>query len=255
MTTKRAAIYVRVSTQAQVERGNGLAAQLTQCKAMLVVKGWQDAGTWSDNGVSGTTDASKRPGLSGLMVACRAHEVDVIVVAALDRLGRSTQKVLALGEELGRLGIDLVSCSESIDTTSPSGRFVFTVFAALAQLDNDTRNKRIREGLAERAKVDGYKGGTIPYGYRRLTRTKPVVVTVDPTEAKVVRRIFALRAEPLTLQAVADALNDDHVPAARGGAWYPMNVLHVLRNRDKYEGGKRGASDVRWPVILKKGGK
>ncbi len=251
----RAAIYTRVSTDEQVN-GYGLEVQLTRCEAMATVKGWTVDRVYSDDGLSGTLDAARRPGLQALLQAACNGEIDAVIVLALDRLARKTTLVLDLVERLDGCGVQLVSVKEQLDTSTPSGRFVLTMFAALAQLERDTIVARTTDGRNQRGKVDGEKGGAVPFGYLRTrdTNGKATGVVVVDSEATIVRRIFALRQGGLALRKIADELNYNVGPellAPRGGkAWYASTVKIILDNQPAYMGGLRGESAEQWPVIL-----
>jgi len=155
--------------------------------------------------------------------------------------------VLDLVEEMTRYGVSLVSCKESLDTTTPQGQFVLTMFAALAQLERDLIAERTRAALAEHSRRDGEAGGRMPYGYLRDT----LGVRVDRNAAHIVRRIYELRGQGLTLRAIATQLNKRASASPRGGRWHHSSVAVVLANEDAYRGGERGASVIKWPVILK----
>jgi site-specific DNA recombinase len=242
----RAAIYLRVSTEDQAIEGYGLEVQRERCPAQAIAKGWTIAGEYSDEGLSGTKDISGRPALAALMTQAEAGHIDAIIVLALDRLGRKTKIVLDIAERYREMGIALVSCKESLDTSTPQGQFVLTMFAALAQLERDTIVERTTAGRNQRGKRDGEKGGRVPLGY---IRTAEGAIFVDEHSAAIVRRIFALRDTGPTMLAIAEALSG--VTTSRGGKrWYASSVREVLLNEDNYRGGKRGDSDLRWPAIL-----
>lgn len=244
-TIVRAAIYTRVSTEDQVS-GYGLEVQRERCKAQIVAKGWLFTGEFTDEGISGTKDASGRSGLAALLSAIDNDELDTVVILALDRLGRQTKIVLELVDRFVARGVDLVSCKESLDTSTPQGKFVLTMFAALAQLERDTIVERTTAGRNARGKTDGEKGGRIPLGYIRTTET---VVSVDYEWSGVVRLIFELHAAKWPLRSIAGRLNNIRPP--RGGKeWYASTIKSILSNEDVYRGGCRGDSEVRWPPIL-----
>ncbi len=144
-------------------------------------------------------------------------------------------------------GVEIVSCKESLDTSTPTGKFVLTMFAALAQLDRDTIVKRTTDGRDARGKSDGEKGGNVPLGY---TRDEQGII-VDLASAALVRRVFLMRGQPSSLGDNAATLNTESVPTPRGGrSWYPSTVREVLMHKHSYRGGRRGASESRWPIIL-----
>lgn len=244
--TLKPAFYLRVSTTEQAQEGFGIAAQRAKCAAMLTLKGWPAAVEFSDEGISGTKDESERPGLAGLLAAINTGAVNVVIVAALDRLGRSTALVLRMVERLETGGADLVSCKESLDTSTASGRFVLRMFASLAELERDNIAERTTGGRNERGKIDGEKGGRVPYGYRRNVAG----LQVDPQEAQTVRAIFAQHEAGASLRTIAGSLNEAGITSARGAQWYASSVREVLGNEAQYRGGLRGESNQPWPVIL-----
>lgn len=239
----RAAIYLRVSTDEQAISGFGLDVQRERCRAMATVKDWSIVETFADEGISGTKEATNRPGLAALLQAAADGSIDAVIVLALDRLGRKTRIVLDLIEQLSDAGIVLVSCKESLDTTTPQGQFVLTMFAALAQLERDTIVERTTAGRNERGKRDGERGGRMPFGY---VRTEAGIV-VDDHAAQLVRWIFQQKQRGGSLRSIAAGLTG---PSPQGGQWRGSSVAAVLANEAAYLGGRRGESEVCWPTIL-----
>jgi DNA invertase Pin-like site-specific DNA recombinase len=135
--------YARVSTADQ-----NMALQLNALREAGVDR------VFRDQGVSGSTSA--RPGLD----ACLDHlrEGDVLTVWKLDRLGRNTQHVLAIVEDLTARGVGFRSLTEGLHTDGPMGKAMLTIMAAFAQLERDTMIERTRAGLAAAA-ANGRKGG------------------------------------------------------------------------------------------------
>jgi DNA invertase Pin-like site-specific DNA recombinase len=109
--------------------------------------------TWSDT-ASGV--AAPRPQLASLLEYARAG--DVLVVWRLDRLGRSLRELVELVERLHHVGVGLRSLTEGIDTTTPAGRLMLHVFAALAEFEREVIRERTRAGLAA-ATARGRRGG------------------------------------------------------------------------------------------------
>lgn len=162
MKTKRAALYVRVSSG---EQNTG--AQERALRDYVQRRGWKLQQIYRDRGVSGTS--SNRPALNELMKACRRGSVDVVVVWKFDRFARSL-KQLMFGLEICRaLGIDFVSVTESIDTSLPSGELVFQMIGAVAQFERSLIGERVRSGLAN-ARARGKALGRPPL--RKLSRAE-----------------------------------------------------------------------------------
>lgn len=213
---------------------------------MAAAKGWGSPRLYTDEGISGTKDASKRPELARLLADAKAGALDAVIILSLDRLGRKTRLVLDLVDELVRYGITLVSCKESLDTSTPQGQFTLTLFAALAQLERDQIAERTSAALTAKGMIDGEKGGRLPFGY---LRTEAGLV-VDPTAAGIVERIFALRGQGRSLARIAEDLNQTGITSPRGGVWRNTSVREILLNEQAYRGGCRGDSPVRWLAIL-----
>ena len=141
-TTVRAAIYARVSTL------NGNQDPTMQTRALEEYcqrRGWQLHGVYVDNGVSGRKDS--RPQLNRMMQDAHERRFSVIVVQRFDRFARSVSHLLRALETFNALGIQFVSLSEQVDTSTPTGKMVFTVLGAVAELERNLIVERVRAGL------------------------------------------------------------------------------------------------------------
>jgi DNA invertase Pin-like site-specific DNA recombinase len=176
----RVGLYARVSTSDQ-EPDN----QLAPLRAFAVARDWTVI-EYVDHGISGAKD--RRPALDAMLVAARARKIDSVVCTKLDRLARSTHHLVVIAKELQALGVDLVVLDQAIDTTTPSGRLLFHVLAAISEFERDLIRERVIAGLA-RVRAQG----------RRLGR--PRRHHVDVTRAAV------MRSEGRSLRAIARALN------------------------------------------------
>ena len=94
----RAASYLRVSTDEQKDSGLGIDAQRSRVQGMAAAKDWTEPTEYADEGISGTKDASKRPGLQRLLQDAHDGKIDAVIILSLDRLGRKTRLVLDLVE-------------------------------------------------------------------------------------------------------------------------------------------------------------
>jgi DNA invertase Pin-like site-specific DNA recombinase len=153
MKSKRAAIYVRVSTGEQET-----AMQEEELKDSAERRGW-GIKVYRDHGQSGAKE--DRPGLSALLADVRRRRIDVVMVWSLDRLARSLKQLLALAEEFQSLGIDLCSHKQAIDTASPAGRLTYQVLGAVAEFEREMLRERVKAGLAQ-AKRAGKRIGRPP---------------------------------------------------------------------------------------------
>jgi DNA invertase Pin-like site-specific DNA recombinase len=140
--TTRVAIYARVST---VNHGQDVSMQTRELHQFAEARGWSVAGEYIDAGVSGAKDS--RPELNRLMADAYKRRFDVVCVWRFDRFARSVSHLLRALETFKALGIDFVSYSEQMDTSTPAGKMVFTVLGAVAELERSLIVERVRAGL------------------------------------------------------------------------------------------------------------
>ncbi len=179
--TTRVAIYARVST---TNHGQDVGMQTRELRQFADARGWQLAGEYIDAGVSGAKDS--RPELNRLMAEAHKRRFDVVCVWRFDRFARSVSHLLRALETFKALGIDFVSYSEQMDTSTPAGKMVFTVLGAVAELERSLIVERVRAGLRN-ARAKG----------KRLGRPR---VAVDAA------RIARLRSQGRTIREIADEL-------------------------------------------------
>jgi DNA invertase Pin-like site-specific DNA recombinase len=122
-------------------------------------RGWQLAGEYVDLGISGAKE--KRPELDRLMADAHRRRFDAVVVWGFDRFARSVSHLLRALETFKALGIEFVSLSEQVDTSTPTGKMVFTVLGAVAELERSLIAERVRAGLRN-AKAKGKRLGRPP---------------------------------------------------------------------------------------------
>jgi DNA invertase Pin-like site-specific DNA recombinase len=140
--TKRAAIYVRVSTDKQTINN-----QVQALRQIADRRGWQVVEQYSDAGISGSKGRNGRPGLDQMLKDASRRKFDVIIAWAIDRLGRSLIDLLGTIQTLEASGVDLYLDQQSIDTTTPAGRLMFQVSGAFAEFERSMIRQRVTAGL------------------------------------------------------------------------------------------------------------
>jgi DNA invertase Pin-like site-specific DNA recombinase len=156
--------YIRVSTDGQAREGVSLDAQRERIEAYAKAKGLELVDVLMDEGLSGRT--IDRPALQLLLKRCRTGAIGHVIVWKLDRLTRRTRHLLKLVEDVFLTRqIELHSVSESLDTSSPHGRFVLTLFGGLAQMERELISERTRGALAYKRK-QGQPTSHAPLGFR-----------------------------------------------------------------------------------------
>lgn len=144
-----AAVYSRVSTMG---RGQDPAMQTRELNDYCQRRGWNVFGLYVDNGVSGKKDS--RPALNRLMADAHARRFDVVICWRFDRFSRSVSHLCRALETFNALGIEFVSLCEQVDTSTPTGKLVFTILGAVAEGERNLIAERVRAGLRN-AKAKG----------------------------------------------------------------------------------------------------
>jgi DNA invertase Pin-like site-specific DNA recombinase len=166
--TTRAALYLRVSTEGQNTDG-----QESELREYAKNRGWEVTRIYRDK-VSGTK--TSRPALDELIVDAAKHRFGIVAVWRIDRLGRSVSHLLHVLETFRSLGIEFVSISEAIDTSTATGKMVFTVLGAVAELERSLIAERVKMGL-QNARKKGKRLGRPPI--RVLSKAEVEKVKVD----------------------------------------------------------------------------
>jgi DNA invertase Pin-like site-specific DNA recombinase len=147
----KAALYCRVSTADQ-----HIQSQLLDLRELAKQRGLEIVKEYSDVGISGTK--ARRPGLDALMADGRQRKFKVVLVAAFDRLARSTKHFLLAVEELDSLGVELVSKREGLASGDAMGRLFITIISAIAELERALVVERVKSGM-RRARLEGRQIG------------------------------------------------------------------------------------------------
>lgn len=137
-----AAAYARVST---LNSGQDPTMQTRELREFCERRGWEIFDCYVDNGVSGKKDS--RPQLNRMMRDAHARRFDVVVCWRFDRFSRSVSHLCRALETFHALGIQFVSLSEQVDTTTPTGKLVFTILGAVAEGERNLIAERVRAGL------------------------------------------------------------------------------------------------------------
>ena len=153
MSNKRAAVYVRVSTDAQTVEN-----QLRELRLVAARRGWEVTQVYSDAGISGAKGRNGRPGLDSMLKDATRRKFDIVMAWSIDRLGRSLIDLLATIQHLEACGVDLYLDQQAIDTTTPMGKLVFQVTGAFAEFERTMIRQRVKAGL-KRAVAQGVKLG------------------------------------------------------------------------------------------------
>lgn len=214
--------YIRVSTEGQVQEGVSLDTQRAKIAAWCELNDYTLAAVQVDAGISGQS-ADNRPGLQTALAACRKGSA--LVVYSLSRLARSTRDTIEISERLNKVGADLVSLSEKIDTTTAAGKMVFRMLAVLAEFERDQISERTTTAMQFK-KSKGERVGSVPYGY--FLDGDNITLIEHPAEQDVIRQARELKASGLSLRAIATELNRRGFNARNGRIFQATQIARMV---------------------------
>jgi len=211
----RYAIYARYSSDLQ--RPSSIADQLRKCNEFGQIHGWVPvkASIYKDEAVSGVS--IERPGLQRMMQAALSprHPFDVILVDDTSRISRSLSDAVQLFQKLSFAGVRVIAVAQGIDTQSEQADVLVTVHGLVDSLYVKELAKKTHRGL-EGALLRGLHAGGRCYGYRNVpVEGGGVRLEVEAKEAEVVRRLFEMSANGMSLKKIAHALNAEKIPPPR----------------------------------------
>ncbi|MFW7357802.1 MAG: recombinase family protein [Brucella sp.] len=241
----RAALYLRVSTNRQVDNDLSIPDQRQQAVAFCKARGWDVAAEFVDAGLSGTDE--NRPELQRLLELATGggSPFDVVVVHSFSRFARDHFALEHAVRRLRKHGVRLVSITQDLGD-DPMSVMVRQVFALFDEYQSKENAKHVLRAMKENARQGFWNGAAAPYGYtvvaaeQRGAKTKKRLA-IDPVEAEIVRLMFRLVTEgdggsgPLGVKAATSLLNE-RGHRTRGGARWGIGQLHKLLTSPTYKG-------------------
>lgn len=220
----RAAFYLRVSTDEQIEK-YGLDLQRAAIEGVLKSKGQLDNGqpamvlageqfVYKDEGISGTLPLDERPGFLQMKedienAPTDKKPFDFVVVYRIDRFARRLRILFDVIDYFERHSIQFISANESIDTSTPFGKAMLGIIGVIAELETETTKARTQAGRAQAREKGVYMGASAPFGY---VKNKNKQLEIFVPEADIVREIFELFVvQKRKTQQIADYLTDKEV--------------------------------------------
>ena len=219
---KRVAAYARVSSGKDAML-HSLSAQVSYYSDYIQNNGWEYAGVYADEAITGTKD--KRDGFQKLLAECRNGNVDMVITKSISRFARNTVTLLTTVRELKELGVDVYFEEQNIHTASADGELMLTILASYAQEESLSVSENMKWRIKKNFE-DGKPWSGFVLGYR-CENGQYVIV---PEEAEVVRRIYREYLDGLGATAIMKGLNDDGIRTRTGKPWRIGGVLKVLKN-------------------------
>ena len=229
-TLRRVAVYARVSTDREIQQSS-LTEQLRSFQTQISQHpGWVLAGTYADEGLSGT-GVRKRKAFLRMMADCEKGKIDYILTKSISRFARNTVECLTYVRRLQSIGVQLYFEKEGIDTASAVSEMLLTVLAAFAQEESRSISENLKWGLRKRF-AKGVGRWTPTYGYRKNGEGQ---IVVQPGEAETVQFLFERYRRGITIPEIQELLRERQTPGPRGGPWSRTSIKYLLQN-DKYLG-------------------
>lgn len=234
---KKAALYVRVSTDAQRDEGYSIEAQEEMLKAYCISKGIKYYELYTDGGFSGSN--IDRPELTRMVSDIENGKISHVVVYKLDRFSRSQKDTLFLIEDvLIPNEVSFVSLNENMDTSTPIGRAMLGIMSAFAQLERETIKERTRMGMKERIKQGYWRGGgKIPFGYDYDTVRGILVPNSDAEKVKI---MYDLYLKGWSMMSIATYVGLKYERLAEQILKRKTNCGYILYNGKEYKGRHEG---------------
>lgn len=220
----RVAAYARVSTDHERQLSS-IAAQVSYYSHLIhSTLGWEYAGVFIDEGVTGTS-IKHRDEFHEMMGSARAGGIDIVLCKSISRLARNTVDLLETVRELRTLGVTIRFERENIDTATADGELLLTLLASFAQEESRSMSKNVKWGIRKKYATGGLHSRQ-PYGYKY--KASDLVIVED--EAEVVKRVFTQFLAGESPEAIAEELNSEGIKPRRGRAFHGQVLRKILEN-------------------------
>lgn len=226
---QRVAIYARYSTDRQNPRS--IDDQVRLCRERAEQLGGAVAFVFQDAAISGSI--AKRPGIDALMRAVREKRVDAVITEDFSRLGRDQVDTLGLVKQFRTIGARLIAL-DGFDSSgdAKNAMVMSTIKTMMGELYLSELRDRTARGMRGLFEGGFHTGGRV-YGYASVDAgdgSGRKRLAVQEQEAAIVRRIFAAHVSGTPQRSIAEGLNADRIPSARGGRWSNVVVRELLKN-------------------------
>ena len=236
---RRAALYIRVSTEEQAMHGLSLAAQRETLLRYAEENGLRTVGVYADEGVTARKKYRSRTEFMRMLADVRAGNIDLILFIKLDRWFRNIADYYEVQKVLDDHGVQWIATEEDYDTTTANGRLHLNIKLSIAQDESDRTSERIKFVFDSKVKRGEVISGKVPLGYRVTDRR----LSVDPETASMAQDIFGRYVALRSMRALRQYIMNQY------GLVYSYSGLRALLQNTRYVGSAHDQDDF-CPAII-----
>lgn len=220
-------VYIRVSTEEQAKFGYSIKAQKEKLLNYALIKEWKIYDIYIDEGLSGKD--LNRPKIIKLLKDIEDNKVNNVLVFKIDRLTRSTKDLINLIEFFQKKNCEFNSLTESIDTSSPTGRMFIKIIGLFAEFERETIAERIKLGLERKVK-EGYSicSSTVSYGYMKEKGNN--IQKINKEESYIVKKIYKEYLNGKSIKEIKNELITKNIKTKKGKEWTNKTIRDILKN-------------------------
>ena len=226
------AAYCRVSTDRE-EQDSSIELQELRYRQMIEENpNWENAGVFSERATG--LNLQERSAFQAMIRQCREEKINLILTKSISRFGRNTLDILRVLQELRELNVDVFFEKEDLWLHERDLQIVLTAYCAFAQTESEDMSRNIRWGI-KRSFQSGTSGYAdfVCFGYKRGDEGR---LAIDEPDAKIVRRIFEMRADGSSLGTISDWLYENKIPSPAGKDRWSRETISKLLKNEKYTG-------------------
>ena len=217
---KQIGLWLRLSTDDQA-KGDSPKHHEHRARLFAQAKDWEIIDTYNLGGVSGKA-VLHHPETKRMLADIANGKITGLIFSKLARLGRNTKELLELADYFKKHNADLISLGDSIDTSTPAGRFFYTILAAFGEMEREEIVDRVKKSIPARASMGKSLGGDAPYGYKWVDKQ----LLLDDKEAPIRKMMFELFLVHKRKMKVVTILNEKGYRTRKGD---PFNNAMIRR--------------------------